>query len=211
MKYWLIAMLLCIGQWALAAPQVQVSALFKGTAVLTINGQQRMLKDGQRSPEGVLLVSAGPQQAVIEIDGKQMTVGLSQLISGSYQAVESTEVAIPRNGNNQYITFATINGRRQQVLVDTGANSVAMSSTHARSLGIDYKKGRPAMVSTASGTAQAYFITLRSIAVGGITVSGVEAGVVEGDYPLHILLGMTYLQHVNMREESGTLFLQAKF
>ena len=32
-------------------PDVQVNGLFGGQAVLTVNGKQRLLKPGQRSPE----------------------------------------------------------------------------------------------------------------------------------------------------------------
>ena len=207
----LLVTLLLSSTVVIAAPTVQVSGLFKDTAVLTINGQQRMLRAGQRSPEGVLLVSATPKQAVIEIDGHRQEVSLSQHITGQYQTTEKQQVSIPRNNLNQYITFAELNGRRQQVLVDTGANKVAMSSLHARQLGIDYQAGVPSMVRTASGTVPSYRVTLRSVSVGDISASGVEAVVIEGAYPAEILLGMSYLERVDMREQNGTLYLQAKY
>jgi aspartyl protease family protein len=209
----LLFVLLLFSSLALAELNVQVIGLFKGAALLKVNGQQTLLKEGKTSSDGVLLVSANTRQAVIEVGGQRQTLGLSQHISSQYSETDDkTEVAIPRNLAKQYITYATLNGRRQQVLVDTGANTVAMSSRHAKQLGLDYEKtGTAASVRTASGIAPAYRVTLRSISVGGIHASGVEGMVVEGDFPQMILLGMTYLQHVDMREQDGTLYLQAKY
>ena len=193
------------------AVDVQVQGLFKNTAVLNIDGKQRMLKAGQRSPEGVLLVSANTKQAVLEIDGKRLTVGLSRSISSQFTRAEKTELAIPKNSFNQYITTATINGRRIQVLVDTGATSIAMSGRHARQLGLNFQKGKPHRVVTASGQAPAWRVKLRSVNVGGIEVNNIMASVIEGDYPTEVLLGMSYLEHVKMREQDGILYLEAKY
>ena len=95
--------------------------------------------------------------------------------------------------------------------MDTGATSVALSARQASQLGIDYRQGRLSTVTTASGRAKAYQVTLKTVAVGSIVVSAVPAVVVEGDYPAIILLGMTYLRHVEMSEKDGLLVLQAKF
>jgi aspartyl protease family protein len=170
-----------------------------------------MLRVGQSTPEGVTLVEATPLQAVLEINGQREVLSLSEHISGQYNKVEKQQVAISRNQANQYITSALIDGKRSLVLIDTGANTVAMSSDHARSLGIDYKKGRPGMVRTASGEAKAYAINLRSVDVIGLRVDGVPASVIEGSYPDTILLGMSYLEHVSMREQDGVLYLQSKY
>jgi aspartyl protease family protein len=211
MKYLLI-LLLC-GSSLAAAVTVQVTGLFRGAAVLQINGQQQMLREGKTSPEGVLLVSATPKQAVLEINGQRQTLSLSQHITSQYSAAADRKaVVIPRNNANQYITYAALNGRRQQVLVDTGANVVAMNSQHARQMGIDYQQGGVASrVTTASGVAPSYQVKLRSVSVGGIQASGVNAVVIEGNFPQMILLGMSYLQHVDMSEQNGSLVLEAKY
>lgn len=204
--------LLFLPALALANTQVEVLGLFKNAALLKINGQQVLLKAGKQGPNKVTLISSTPKQVVLDINGHRQTLGLSQRISGQYSEVdEKQEVAIPQNAARQYITYATLNGRRQQVLIDTGANSVAMNSQHAKQLGVDYQAGEATHVGTASGVAEAYRVKLRSVSVGGIQASGVEAVVIEGRFPHMILLGMTYLQHVDLREQNGTLFLQAKF
>ena len=174
--------------------------------MLNIDGQRKMLKVGQ-SFAGVTLVAAGATTATLNIGGKHTVVGMSQLIGTNFEAPTEERVDIARNGVMQYRTTATINGRRTQVMVDTGANVVAMSATHAATLGIDFSAVAPAQVETASGKVPAYAVNLDSIDVGGIRVDNVRATVVQGDYPTVILLGMTYLRHVKMQEHNGILTL----
>lgn len=194
-----------------AATRVEVQALMKGSAILRIDQQQRLLRAGQRSPEGVLLVSASPREAVVEIDGRRRALNLSSHIAGSFDAPEHSEVAIHRNDRLQYITTALINDRRTLVLVDTGANSVAMNSGDARRLGIDYRKGRPATIRTASDVVPGYEVVIDKIAIGGVAASYVAATVIEGSFPEKILLGTTFLQHVGLREENGVMYLRQKY
>lgn len=195
-----------------AATRVEAQALMKNSAILRIDQEQRLLRTGQRSPEGVLLVSASPREAVVEIDGRRSTLSLSNRIAGSFAEPDHSEVQIPRNDRHQYITSATINGRRSLVLVDTGANSVALNSGDADRLGLDYqKRGTPIMVSTASGVAQGYGVVLDKIVIGDISASYVDATVIVGSFPQHILLGTTFLQHVGMREENGIMYLRKKY
>lgn len=189
-----------------AAPRVEVEALFTNAAVLRIDGERKMLKAGQ-SHRGVTLVAAVSSKAVLEVDGETLELGLSRHIGTRYETSEPQLVSIPRDATMQYQTTAIVNGRSMPVLVDTGANVVALNSSHAQVLGVDYSSGAPARVETASGTVNAWYVTLRSVSVGGIQVDNVEATVVEGDFPSTILLGMTYLRHVKMEETDGVLSL----
>jgi aspartyl protease family protein len=192
------------------ALEIHAQGLLKDAAILMIDGRRHLLRVGKQSPEGVILVSASQKMAVIEVEGKRQQLTLSRHITGQFKEREKVEVSIPRNQRNQYITSAAINGKRTQVLVDTGATSVALSARQAKSLGIDYRKGTPMMVQTASGISNAYAVILKSVDVGGIVVRTVEASVIEGDFPATVLLGMTYLEHVGMSEQNGMLSLQAK-
>jgi len=189
-----------------ASPVIEVEALMTNTAVLKIDGQRKTLKVGQ-SFGGVTLVAAYSRTATLEVDGQQMVVGISRRIGANYQEPKEQVVTIKRNNQLQYHTTASINGRNMPVLVDTGANLVAMSEVHAKSLNIPFETGARGKVETASGLVDAWVITLRSVSVGGIKVEGVQATVVQGSFPNTILLGMSYLQHVEMKESSGILSL----
>ena len=195
--------------WAgavLASPSIEVEALMTNTAVLKIDGQRKTLKVGQ-SFGGVTLIAAYSRTATLEVDGQQMVVGISRRIGSNYQQPKEQVVTIKRNNQLQYHTTASINGRNMPVLVDTGANLVAMSEVHAKSLNIPFETGARGKVETASGMVDAWVITLRSVSVGGIKVESVQATVVQGSFPNTILLGMSYLQHVEMKESSGILSL----
>lgn len=195
---------------ALPAADMVVQGLFKGAVLLQSGTEQKLVKVGQ-TWEGITVIEADAKQAVVEINGERQTVTMSKHIASSYiQAPEKT-VRLRKNDKLQYITNAQINGRTTQVLIDTGANIVALSSHTARQLGIDYSKGIPSRVQTASGVATAYRIVLNEVSVGEITVNHVQASVVEGFYPEMVLLGMTYLQHVEMQEKDGVLMLIRKF
>ena len=188
------------------SPSIEVEALFTNAAVLQIGGERKMLKVGQ-SFRGVTLVAAHSGTATVEVDGRQVELGISQRIGANYQQPEAKVVTIQRDARLQYQTTARINGRGVQVLVDTGANVVAMNSAHASTLGVDFSAGTPSRVETASGLVNAWIVTLGSIDVGGIRVDNVRASVVEGGFPATILLGMTYLQHVEIKENNGVLSL----
>ena len=189
-----------------AAPSIEVEALMTDAAVLKIDGERKMLKAGQ-SYKGVTLVSAYSRTATLEVDGKQQVVGLSRRIGADFQEPNEQVVSIRRDERLQYNTTILINGRTMPALVDTGANLVALSSKHAQALSIDYKTGFQSQVETASGMVGAWLITLRSVSVGGIRVENVQATVVDGSFPTTILLGMSYLKHVEMKENNGVLSL----
>ena len=47
--------------------------------------------------------------------------------------------------------------------------------------------------------------------IGGIAVNNVEGMVLEGKFPEKVLLGMSYLRHVEMSEKGGVLMLLQKY
>ncbi len=192
------------------APAVELEALLGNTAVLKINGQRQTLHVGE-SRDGVTLEATQATTATLQIDGRAETVGLSQRVGTRYQEPQERVVTIARDAAMQYQTTAIINGHSVLVLVDTGANVVALSSAQARGMNIDYSSGVPSPVETASGMSTGYAITLQSVIVGGIEVNNVPAMVVNGDYPGTVLLGMSFLHHVKMREHGGILSLSRSY
>ena len=202
------ACLLSMAPAALA--DIEVLGLFKGAALLEVDGEQKLLKVGQQW-KGVALLEADSRQAVADINGERMTLTVSTHIGTSFQVPETREVRVRKNSQRQYITTAEINGRRVKVLVDTGANIIAMNSATARAMGVDFTRGTPSRVATASGVVQAWSVTLDRVDVGGILVNHVQASVLEGSHPDIVLLGMSYLQHVEMREVDGVLSLISKY
>ena len=207
---WQLALWLLISAAPLQALEVTAQALLPGMAVLVIDGQRVTLRAGG-SHGAVRLIEVSGDSALLEIDGEQRRLGISERVSGSFQQPERREVRIQRNSQLQYVTTAQINGKRVQVLVDTGANLVAMNRQQARSLGISDDAGSDTRVQTASEVLPARQILLDSVSVGGIRIDAVNAVVIDGPQPATILLGMSYLRHVSLSEEGGVLSLSAQW
>lgn len=193
-------------------PDVQVNGLLPNQAVMTIDGQQRILKTGQTSPEGVTLVAADSKKATLEWQGERFERTLSRQITSNFSApVEKQEVRIKRGRHDHYFTPGHINGRMVNFMVDTGASAIAMNHEEADRLGIDWRNGQRFMAGTAGGDTPSYAVTLDSVTVGGITLYNVEAAVIVADTDNDILLGMTFLGKTEMREENDMLVLRKKF
>lgn len=193
------------------AHDISVVGLFENRALLKIDGQQRWLKAGERSPEGILLVSATPKSAVVEIDGKRETLNLRSDIHTRLEAPVRPSVQIARDVNGMYLTAGSINGQPVRFMIDTGASDVAISQRAAERLGIDYRRGERGRVRTAQGVAHVWFVKLRSVKLGAITRVDVDAAVVEGSAPEPALLGMSFLSTVSMREAQNVLHLEARY
>ncbi len=193
------------------AQEIRVEGLFNGQSVLSMYGKRRLLKKGETSPEGVKLLDATTSEALVQVNGTRHSLKLSTSINSGYSKAERKQVSIPKNRQNAYFVGGTINGRSIKMLVDTGATHVAMNSRHASDLGINYEAiGKKGGLSTASGVVEVWYLDLKSIDVAGITVRNVLASVSEGEYPSHVLLGMSFLNHVRMEEKPGLLYLTQK-
>lgn len=209
MKFFCLCCLLLVAHAAVAL-DIQVRMLAKGSALLEIDGKQRMLRAGATSPEGVTLVNSDGKQAVIEIDGKRQTLSLTRRISTTFTAAEKSIVRIASSRGGHYVTPGRINGMPVEFLVDTGATTIAMNYLEAERLGIDYRAGRPIKVNTANGIAQAFEVTLSTVSVGDIELRQVRASISSTAFPQVILLGNSYLGNVDMRVDDGVLLLQTK-
>lgn len=207
----LIAMLWPIPSLA-AVESVQIMALFKNRVMVKLDGKQRMLRLGKTSPEGVTLISATSREAVLEVNGKRDTFVLGQHISASYVRNETPVVRIVSDNLGMFRTSGGINGQIVDFLVDTGASVVSMNSQDAKRLGIDYvRHGKQIYVQTASRVERAYAVTLNKVRVGDITLENVEATVLLGNFPVKVLLGMSFLGKLEMKNSGNLLELRKKF
>ena len=193
-------------------PKVTALGLFKGTAVLSIDGKQRVLKKGESSPEGVRLIYADANRALVEIEGREFELSLDGKISGAIPAGPVSKVVrlVPGNGGH-YFVDGQINGNPVRFLVDTGATSVAMNKHTARQIGIPYAvEGEKHTVRTASGFAVGYGVVLDEVRIRSRGIKRVTGTVIEGDFPSVPLLGQSFLNWLDIHREGAVMELRER-
>ncbi len=190
------------------ATDVEISALFNGKVMLSINrGNPRVLSVGQTSPEGVKLLSANSAGATLEIDGKKQTIGLGQSISTAQVSGSNTSIKLEADGGGHFQTYGSINGRPVRFLVDTGATWIAFSTAQAQALGINLDRAQRGAVTTASGVVRSYRVVLDNVKVGDISLNLVEAAVIDNMPGDVALLGNSFLSRLQMKREGTVLTL----
>jgi aspartyl protease family protein len=197
---------------ASAVEKVTLFALFKGKAILMVDGQRRVVATGEATPEGVRLISTDTEteEVELEIDGRTERLRLGIVYAPIKSGGKGNATIFP-DRKGQFFADGYINNVAVQFLIDTGATSIAMSSAHADRIGLDYRRsGRRGYATTASGVVPMYSVSLQKVQVGDITLHGVEAGVIEGNFPVEILLGMSFLGQVDMRQQADRLELHER-
>ena len=196
-----------------SAAEVNVIGVFPGKAVVVIDrGSPRTLSVGQRTPEGVLLVSVDSTGAVVEAEGKRQRLEMGQHFETAAQSGSRTATTMAADERGHFVVNGAINGVHVRFLVDTGATDVALSSEDARRLGIDYRAGKPALTVVADGRRiPTYRVKLDSVTVGDLTLLNVEGSVQEGRGMGYVLLGMTFLGRTEMRREGSNLTLTKRY
>ena len=207
----MLVCLVCLSFSSLAqAFDIQVYALFTNMAIIKVDGKQRKLRVGQTSPEGIKLISADSEQAVLEFNGKKESYELGMATSIGVSKQTSAEARIWQK-SGMYMTPGLINGQPVEFMVDTGATLIAMNRRTAQKLGINYHyEGKQGWVSTANGTAPIYKVTLKKVKVGGIELRNVAAAILENSSSGYILLGNSFLNRVDMQREGRMMLLKEK-
>ena len=115
-------------------------------------------------------------------------------------------IALARDGSGQFHLDAQVNGQDARFLVDTGADTVAISEDEAQRLGIDLAGAdfQP-IVQTAAGQGMAARVRIDRLTIGSTDLGGVSAVVIRG-LPVN-LLGQSVLRRLGKIELSGDRML----
>jgi len=206
---------------ALAAEVALIGVIGDKGAVLSFDGgEQKAVKVGQKW-NGITVLEVRKDQATIEEDGKKRVLRLGQHYRGvpanTTAAATTTSgtgkpqgVVLTADGAGHFYTMAQINGVAVRFLVDTGATMIAMPAGEAARLGIDYRKGPRRMTNTANGAVSVYQVKLDTVRIGDIEVSNLDAVVFEEGLSTG-LLGMSFLNRVNMTREGDSMTLTKRF
>lgn len=116
------------------------------------------------------------------------------------------EVVLQRNKYGHYVTSGEINGQPVTFMLDTGATGVAIPAKVARQLGL--RRGQAFATQTANGMSTSYAARLEHVSVGGITLEDVQAGITPGLQTEQVLLGMSFLKHIEFTQRGDTLILR---
>lgn len=215
----IVASIVLLSIFSAAAPKhvmasdIVVMGLFTNMAIIRVDGQQYKLRKGQATPQGIKLLHANSDKATFLIAGKQqiLSLGSSNSISTNFAKRELEEARIMRK-HGMYSVAGSINKQPVNFLVDTGATWVAMNAATAKRLGIDFRYlGKTSWASTANGTVKTYRVMLNSVRVGDIELTNVQGAVLEGASPQEILLGMSFLNRVEMKHQGELLLLRKKW
>lgn len=116
------------------------------------------------------------------------------------------EVVLQRNRFGHYVTSGKINGEPVVFMLDTGATGVAIPEAVAQRL--DLRRGRAFRTQTANGLSTSWATRLENVSVGEISLDKVSAGITPGLQIEEVLLGMSFLKHIEFTQRGDQLILR---
>jgi aspartyl protease family protein len=192
--------------------EINVVGLSQGKAVVTVgaNLRPRVMREGDSLSNGIRLIKATPESAVFEINGQRRTITMGNQVFAAAPDSGSGQAILTADERGHFVTTGTINGGTVQFLVDTGASMISIGRSDALRVGIDYRKGQRGLSNTANGVAAVYKVKVDTVRIGEITLNNVDALVHDQDMPW-VLLGMSFLNRVEMRRDSSNLTLIKRY
>lgn len=181
----------------------------KAAIIAVDNGEPRTIRVGQKIGN-VTLVSVEKDRATVEVDGKRRVLLRGQTYSTAANPSGRQSVVLAAGPGGHFVADGQVNGGAIRFLVDTGATAIALPAADAKRLGIDYQKGRRGMTNTAAGPTPMYVVRLDTVRVGGIELQAVDAIIIEQGLNV-ALLGMTFLNRVEMKRDGATMTLTRRF
>jgi len=211
------SMALALASFSAGAADVGLVGVMGSKALLSINGSDPVPVAIGQSVQGVRVVSLQGDQVVVEVGGKRRPLRIGQHAGGggadagaSDESAGESKTTLMADGAGHFFTTGAINGVAVRFLVDTGATFVSIGSSDARRFGIDTARGQTGISHTANGQVKVTKVKLDSVQVGGVTLHNVDAVVHGTDLPV-TLLGMSFLNRMEMQREGATMTLRKRF
>ncbi len=118
----------------------------------------------------------------------------------------SESLVLKRNRFGHYMASGQIEERNVVFLLDTGATRVSIPADLANEIGL--QRGSAMQSQTANGVVTVYSTLLKSVRLGNIEIRNVSASINPGMDGEEVLLGMSFLRHLQMLQQGDQLFLQ---
>jgi aspartyl protease family protein len=207
----IIALVLILASGAAAAADLALVGVIgdKAAVIVLDGGDPKTVKVGQ-TWNGITVVSVEKERATIEIEGTKRVLQQGQHYRRAAASSDRAQVTLAAGPGGHFIGEGSVNGNPVRFLVDTGATSIALPASYARRLGLDYRKGQPGLSNTANGLVTVYRVNLDTVRLGDIELQAVEAVVFEHGLDT-ALLGMSFLNRLEMRREGATMTLIRRF
>jgi aspartyl protease family protein len=206
----LLALSCALAALPASATDVGVVGLFPGKAVLVIDGGDPRTVAVGASASGVKVIAVDQGTATVEIGGKRQRLAIGQHAHSGGDGGGAQSTSLTADGRGHFITTGTVNGATVRFMVDTGATSVALGAADARRANVNLANARPVMVQTANGMTQGWVVTLGNVRLGDITLNEVEGIVHQHDMPF-VLLGMSFLNRMEMKRDGQTMTLRKRY
>jgi aspartyl protease family protein len=195
---------------ARAADVAMIGVIGDKAAVLAVDGgNPKTVKVGQ-TWNGIKVIEVKGDFATIEMDGKRRVLQRGMHYRGAAASSERQSVTLAADPRGHFFTEGAVNGSPVRFLVDTGATAVALPASEAHRLGVDYRKGQPGFTNTAGGVVQTFRVRFDRVRLGDIELSGVDGVVIERGLDI-ALLGMSFLNRLEMKREGQTMTLIRRF
>ena len=194
---------------AVQAQEVGLAGIMGSKALLMINGAPPRAVQVGATIDGIKLLSVQSDQVVVEIAGRKRPLRVGQHAVG-LASDGAGKVILTADGQGHFVTTGTVNGNSVRFLVDTGASMISLGASDARRLGLDPRKGRQGISQTANGQTQISIVKLDQVRVGGIVLHQVDAAIPSTDMPV-ALLGMSFLNRMEMQRDGATMTLKKRF
>lgn len=125
-------------------------------------------------------------------------------------AITGPQVVLTADSRGHHKTFAHVDGRSFQVLVDTGASFVALTEMDAANLGFrPHPSDKAVVLRTANGEIHGRRFLIPKLSIGELSVRDVDAVVLPREALGISLLGQSFLKRLNGYELSqGRLTLR---
>lgn len=127
---------------------------------------------------------------------------IEQSVKGGVQTL-----VLEAGADHHFRLKGKINQQVVSFMIDTGASKVAVPEDIAASAGLD--KQYPINIRTANGMATGFLTWIKSLKIGTISLNNVSAVIIK-DKGDEVLLGMSALKKLEMRQTKGRLYLTKK-
>jgi len=200
----------CLGSGGAGAQDVGLAGVMGSKAMLMINGSEPQSVAVGQSLDGVKVVSVQGDQVVVEIGGRKRPLRVGQHAIGAAAADGSGKVIMTADNQGHFYTTGTVNGVSVRFLVDTGATMISLGASDARRIGLDFNRGQKGMTQTANGQSVVSKIQLDTVRIGDVSLHNVDALIHQTEMPM-ALLGMSFLNRMEMQRDGSTMTLKKRF